>query len=270
MRMPLLFVGFFAPSVLAAQIPPALEAERADYSAWLRASPSSPYAGVLHEPLNGELVFGPDGRVALAGAPAATLSQGRLGLSLRTEEGRRSVPRNRDVPLGDWRLRVSGPRSVNMVTAYAPMTEPVDHPGWFAYRADLSVEGVLRRPERATDQRMLGLDGVEMVATLAGAFEAEVLGESFSLTAYRIPVLGSREIELSVFFRDGTSGAETYPPGRFVVLQPLGGDRYGLDFNRARNPFCAYNPRFPCPLPWPGNALSVRVEAGELYEPPND
>jgi hypothetical protein len=265
-----LLIGLTAPGLLAAQIPAGLAAERADYAQWLRTSPASPYAAVYHQPLNDDLVFGLQGHPVLTEAPQATLSQGRLGLSLRTEAGRRSVPRNRDVALGDWRLRVSGPRQVNVVTVFAPLGEPVDHPGWFPYAESLSVEGELQRPERATERRMLGLDGVEVTATLAGTLEAEVLGESVQLTVYRVPMPGSEEDELTIFFRDGTSGQETYPPGRFVVLQPLGEGRYGLDFNRARNPFCAYNPLFPCPLPWAGNSIEARIEAGELYEAHDD
>jgi uncharacterized protein (DUF1684 family) len=174
------------------------------------------------------------------------------------------------VPLGDWRLRVSGPRGTDIVTVFAPRSEPADPPGWFPYEAGASVEGQLRRADRATERRMLGLDGVEVTATLAGTFASRLGDEAFSLTVYRIPTPGSEEEELSIFFRDGTSGEETYPPGRFVTLQPLGGGRYRLDFNRARNPFCAYNTLFPCPLPWPGNALTVRIEAGELYEAHDD
>ncbi len=265
-----LLVGLAIPSVLAAQTPPAMEAERADYAEWLTTSPASPYAAVYHQPLNSDLVFGPGGHPALSRAPGATLSRGRLGISLRTEDRRRSVPRNRDVPLGDWQLRVSGPRGVNIVTVFAPRTEPVDHPGWFPYEGGLSVEGDLKRPERATERRMLGLDGVEVTATLAGTLEAQVLDDSVRLMVYRVPMPGSEEEELTIFFRDGTSGQETYPPGRFLVLQPLGGGRYRLDFNRARNPFCAYNPLFPCPLPWAGNTLTARIEAGELYDSHND
>jgi len=39
-----------------------------------------------------------------------------------------------------------------------------------------------------------------------------------------------------------------------------------LDFNRARNPSCAYNTVFPCPAPWPGNALRRPIRAGERYK----
>ncbi len=263
----ILVVGVFAPIAVAAQDLGSVEAERADYARWINSSPSSPYAAVLHQPLQGDLVFGPEGQVALSGAPEATLSTGLRGLALQTREGRRTVPRNRDVALGEWRLRVSSSPGGDIVTVFAPRTDPVEHPGWFPYRSDHRVEGELSRPERPAQLRMLGLDGVEVEATLAGTFEGTVAGDSFMLTAYRIPVPGSEEAEVTVFFRDGTSGLETYPPGRFVVLEPLGGARHRLDFNRARNPFCAYNPRFPCPLPWPGNTITFRVEAGELYEP---
>jgi hypothetical protein len=36
---------------------------------------------------------------------------------------------------------------------------------------------------------------------------------------------------------------------RYVEAEGLGGDRYELDFNRAYNPFCAYNDGWRCPLP---------------------
>lgn len=266
----LLVTGLVVPAAVSAQATSPLGAERADFASWLRTSPASPYAAVYHQPLSGDLVFGPEGRGPLTAAPPATLSQGRRGLSLETDDGRRSVPRNRDVPLGDWRLRVSGSGNVTVVTVFAPLTDEVSHPGWFPASPELSVEGELRRPDRPEERRILGLDGVEVRAALAGTFEGEVLGEAFALTAYSIPVAGSEETEVSVFFMDGTSGHETYPPGRFVVLQPLGRARYRLDFNRARNPFCAYNTVFPCPLPWAGNSLAVRIEAGELYQPSDD
>ncbi|HKJ03199.1 MAG TPA: DUF1684 domain-containing protein [Longimicrobiales bacterium] len=266
----ILLACLVAPGLLGAQAPAAVQAERADYAQWLRTSPSSPYAAVFHGPLSGDLVFGPDGPAALRGAPTATLSRGVRGLALRTGDGRRSVPRNRDVALGDWRLRVTSSPRGDIVTVFAPLSRKVDHPGWFPYRPDLVVVGALRPPDRPAERRMLGLDGVEVSASLAGTFTGRVLDQNVTLAAYRVPIPGSEEAEVTVFFRDGTSGVETYPPGRFVALQPLGGARYRLDLNRARNPFCAYNPRFPCPLPWPGNTLRLRVEAGELYEPYHD
>ena len=37
-----------------------------------------------------------------------------------------------------------------------------------------------------------------------------------------------------------------------------------LDFNKAYNPPCAFNPYTTCPLPPRENRLPVRVDAGEL------
>ena len=76
---------------------------------------------------------------------------------------------------------------------------------------------------------------------------------------------GTGESELEIFFRDSTNGNGTYPAGRFVSLIPLGDGRYRLDFNRARNPFCAYSTAYACPLPWQGNVLPAPVRAGEQY-----
>jgi uncharacterized protein (DUF1684 family) len=80
-----------------------------------------------------------------------------------------------------------------------------------------------------------------------------------------MPSPGGEESELEIFFRDETNGRGTYPAGRFVSLVPLAAGRYRLDFNRARNPFCAYSSAYPCPAPWPGNAIPAPVTAGERY-----
>jgi len=85
--------------------------------------------------------------------------------------------------------------------------------------------------------------------------------------------LGGRRLTLSVvtendhefwfIFRDLTSGVETYPAVRFLYTpRPVDG-KVTLDFNKAENPPCAYNPYATCPLPPPENRLPIRIEAGE-------
>lgn len=71
----------------------------------------------------------------------------------------------------------------------------------------------------------------------------------------------------SVLFRDTTSGKETYGGGRYLELEPadLTDNRAVLDFNKAYNPYCAYNPSYACPLPPAENTLPVAVNAGERY-----
>ena len=67
-----------------------------------------------------------------------------------------------------------------------------------------------------------------------------------------------------IVFRDLTSGKETYPSARFLYADlPVNGQTT-LDFNKAYNPPCAFNPYTTCPLPTEQNRMRVRIEAGEL------
>lgn len=74
---------------------------------------------------------------------------------------------------------------------------------------------------------------------------------------------GPEDTELFVIFKDQTSGAETYPPGRFLYADAPVNGRVRLDFNKAYNPPCAFTDFATCPLPPAQNALAVRVTAGE-------
>jgi uncharacterized protein (DUF1684 family) len=70
--------------------------------------------------------------------------------------------------------------------------------------------------------------------------------------------------ELSIVFRDLTSGKETYGAARFLVAPAPTDGKAVLDFNEAYNPPCAYNPYTTCPLPTPENRLRARISAGEM------
>jgi uncharacterized protein len=64
-------------------------------------------------------------------------------------------------------------------------------------------------------------------------------------------------------FSDGRSGRDTYRI-RFLYADAPGPDgRITLDFNRAYNPPCAYNPFTTCPVPPPQNRLRIGIDAGE-------
>jgi hypothetical protein len=259
-------LALILPVALAAQRPPAapdIAAERAELARWLETSPVSPYRAIYHQPFQDVLVLGPGGDPALAALPAATLEQDLLRLSLRTADGARTVPRNRDAELGGYVLRVSGERSRSVVTVFGTATD-VTVPGWYPYDPGLVLEGRLDPPARRETRRMLGLDGIEVEASLAGTFSARLGADSIRLAVFRMAEPGTEESELMIFFRDSTNGRGSYPAGRFLALRPLGG-RYQADFNRTRNPFCAYNSIFPCPLPWAGNAVEAAIEAGERY-----
>jgi uncharacterized protein (DUF1684 family) len=68
---------------------------------------------------------------------------------------------------------------------------------------------------------------------------------------------------LFVPFGDLTNGTETYPGGRYLDLDRTATGIYDLDFNKAYQPFCFYNPKYDCPYPPAENRLKVAVRAGE-------
>jgi len=94
-----------------------------------------------------------------------------------------------------------------------------------------------------------------------GTLGFTVGGNSFKLTAYALET-GSLA-RLFVPFGDLTNGGETYKGGRFLELEQTSTGLYDLDFNRAYNPFCVFNPSYICPVPPRENRLATPIRAGE-------
>lgn len=65
-------------------------------------------------------------------------------------------------------------------------------------------------------------------------------------------------------FTDLTNGEETYGGGRYLDLQAPLSTTVTLDFNKAYNPYCAYNDRYSCPIPPIENHVDGQVRAGVL------
>ena len=63
-------------------------------------------------------------------------------------------------------------------------------------------------------------------------------------------------------FADLTNGEETYGGGRYLDLTIPSGDTILLDFNKAYNPYCAYNPKYSCPLVPKQIRLDIEIAAG--------
>jgi uncharacterized protein (DUF1684 family) len=94
-----------------------------------------------------------------------------------------------------------------------------------------------------------------------GTLGFTVDGNPLKLSAYALE--SGSLTRLFVPFGDLTNGAETYKGGRFLELEQTPTGLYDLDFNRAFNPFCVFNPEFICPLPPRENHLAVAIPAGE-------
>ncbi len=63
-------------------------------------------------------------------------------------------------------------------------------------------------------------------------------------------------------FTDPTNGSQTYAGGRYLDLRVPKGDSITIDFNRAYNPYCAYNKKYSCPIVPSVNTLNVPIFAG--------
>jgi uncharacterized protein (DUF1684 family) len=114
-------------------------------------------------------------------------------------------------------------------------------------------------------QIKLGTNTGEIRSSLRyGYFDLRVGTETCRLQVYRLEdVPESGGSNLFIPFRDATSGRETYAAGRYIDLVENTSGIYDLDFNRAYNPFCAYNSEFSCPIPPAENTLSIPIRAGE-------
>jgi hypothetical protein len=264
-RGSVLLAALCAASHLSAQVPQDLERDRAEYAAWLRSAPTSPFAAIALQRIGPGLTIGPVGSDVLlpdASQFRVMASGGRI--TLDSGGVSRPLPRNRVVPLGGYRLLATGPTGRTTLLVFGT-PRGVQAPEYFPhFRA--AVETVtLTPPARRQSALLLAPDGTEADADDAGSITVTAFGTPVLLRVRRFPGTSDDEADLEIYFRDGTSGHGSYPAGRFVSLEPLGAGRYQIDFNRARNPFCAYSSVYPCPAPWPGNTIAGKVEAGERY-----
>ena len=128
----------------------------------------------------------------------------------------------------------------------------------------LSYSVRLNRYPRPEQVRLATNTGEIRSGLRYGYFDFTVEGRSCRLNVYRLDDSAeSGGPNLFIPFRDTTSGAETYAPGRYIDLAENTSGVYQLDFNRAYNPYCAFNSHYSCPFPPDENILPVPIRAGE-------
>jgi uncharacterized protein (DUF1684 family) len=94
-----------------------------------------------------------------------------------------------------------------------------------------------------------------------GVLEFTLKGQALTLGAF--VEAGADVNRLFVPFSDMTSGTDTYSAGRYLELDRTPTGLYTIDFNKAYNPYCYYNPEFDCPYPPRESRLPLPVRAGE-------
>lgn len=98
-----------------------------------------------------------------------------------------------------------------------------------------------------------------------GTATFELNGQNLKLHIYQNQeLIRQAQYENYIFipFTDMSSGNESYGGGRYIDLEIPKGDTLVIDFNKAYNPYCAYNHKYSCPIPPRENSLPVAIHAG--------
>lgn len=133
---------------------------------------------------------------------------------------------------------------------------------YFPVEPRYAVPGALKLAEERPVFEMPTSTGTLRKMQLVGVLEFTLDGQPRSLGAFVED--GTQQIRnLFVPFADLTTGMETYSAGRYLDIEPTTTGYYTIDFNRAYNPYCAYNASYECPFPPPSNRLKIAIRAGE-------
>lgn len=240
----------------------AIEQRRAQARAELRG-PLSYLAAIDRHPLpvGSRLVFGPDPHadVPLAGMERAVAVEARDDGFLVD-----GVPQGPGaVAAGRYTLRLSHQHApaVVVLDRESPRFAEAIERRWFPVDPRLRVRATLEGD--AARLEIASTASAVRPAERVGWLRFTVGGTECRLAATRLLEPGVSAEHLDVFFRDATSGHDSYEMGRYVTVEREGEDHV-LDFNLAYNPACAFSPFYNCPVPPRENHLAVAIRAGEM------
>ncbi|MEW5982643.1 MAG: DUF1684 domain-containing protein [Acidobacteriota bacterium] len=155
-----------------------------------------------------------------------------------------------------FRVQIDQPIPADKQSAFLPLKYFPPDPGYAVPASFTPAPG--RTPVQMPTSTGKIRD-MELVGTLEFTLNRKLLSLGAFVEA------GAAFDRLFVPFADLTTGTETYPAGRYLEIDRNRTGIYVVDFNRAFNPFCAYNPDYDCPFPPPRNRLPVPVRAGERW-----
>ncbi len=98
-----------------------------------------------------------------------------------------------------------------------------------------------------------------------GELSFSLNGKQFKLNLYRNIELSKKagfEDYLFLSFSDLSCGKQTYIGGRYIDMRIPKGNTAIIDFNKAYNPYCAYNHKYSCPIVPLDNDLDIEILAG--------
>jgi uncharacterized protein len=273
-----------APAV-ADTIRRSIEKDRAKTEEWLRSEPTSYLATIVRRDFGSRKSLtlgsapGNDVRINDPAIKPRHLRVTVVGDSFRVEAlapgasfmvkdaaKRRATLPPSALGVGRYTVRLSHQRFPALIVFDPQSPRFKEYKGLKYYPVDFAYRYVLQLTPN------LRPDTVVIMSTRANARHALRVGwfdflvdrTPCRLEVTRLLEPGVGENDFGVFFRDATTGAETYEVGRYVDPERLADGRFVLDFNLAYNPACAFSDHYNCPIPPRANRLQVAIKAGEM------
>ena len=136
---------------------------------------------------------------------------------------------------------------------------------FFPYDSAYIVEATLKRtPDEKPFKMKTTTDRLPEYVKY-GEVTFQLKGGTYQLNIYQnLDLMDDEGYEDFLFlpFLDDTNGEESYGGGRYVEGRIPDGDILEIDFNKAYNPYCAYNEKYSCPIVPRENYIPEKVEAG--------
>lgn len=165
-------------------------------------------------------------------------------------------------PLVLYYIVRNGQHGVRIKDTLNPIRKSAAPLRYFPIDGAWRVQARFVKSPKPDSMSIMSVLGMETRMAHPGDLHFSLRGQRYSLMAIREPEDHGRDV--FVMFTDSTNRKETYPSMRYVWVSPPDSlDRTVIDFNKAFNPPCAFTTFATCPFPPRGNALPLRVEAGE-------
>ena len=149
--------------------------------------------------------------------------------------------------------------------SHSPLTEEIkkDFKGlhYFPVNEQYRFKVKLNEFKKKESLIIITSKGRERKAVRYGYFDITIDGTALKLNAY---IFDDSPEYLFIPFKDKTSPSKSYGAGRYLDFDLNKTNEYDLDFNYAYNPYCAYNPKYSCPIPPEENSLPVEIPVGEM------
>ena len=203
-------------------------------------------------------VLGDSFHVAAADAPAR--------FKVKDTEVREAKVAPSAIGVGRFTLRLSHQRFPAIIVFDPQSPNFAHYKGLHWFDPDLRYRYVLALTPNAHPDTLIIMStrGNQRHALRVGWFDFKVGKTECRLEATRLLEPGVGENDFGIFFRDATTGNESYGVGRYVDAEKRDDGRFVLDFNHAYNPACAVSDHYNCPIPPKANRLSVAIRAGEM------